>query len=191
MPALDRLTQTCALMDSYCAQMAVGVSTTLAAFLVGTAAAIGGAIAANASGPVSPAVKVAIFVAWAGFAVAVIGLLVGFALLVWQSAKSLGDANDALANKFADQAGKIDTRSVQLPGDGEVAGVYLSPQAIRDLDADALGNACVEAVREAQTRLAAVLGERLQEITGNDGVDQAVSLRQALDEFRDAAGRAS
>ncbi|MBQ1012204.1 YbaB/EbfC family nucleoid-associated protein [Micromonospora sp. M51] len=83
------------------------------------------------------------------------------------------------------------TVTVRVTGDGEVAGVYISPQAIRDLDADALGNACVEAVREAQTRLAAVLGERLQEITGNDGVDQAVSLRQALDEFRTAAGRAS
>ncbi|WP_444948429.1 hypothetical protein [Micromonospora ureilytica] len=115
LPALDRLTQTCALMDSYCAQMAVGVTTTLTAFLVGTAAAIGGAFAANAAGPASPAVKVAIFVAWAGFAIAVIGLLVGFASMVWQSAKSLGDANDALANKFADRAGKIDTRSVQLP----------------------------------------------------------------------------
>ncbi|GLZ60136.1 MULTISPECIES: YbaB/EbfC family nucleoid-associated protein [Micromonospora] len=83
------------------------------------------------------------------------------------------------------------TVTVRVSGDGEVAEVYLSPQAIRDLDADALGNACVEAVREAQTRLAAVLGERLREITGNDGVDQSVSLRQALDEFRDAARRAS
>ncbi|MEU1243058.1 YbaB/EbfC family nucleoid-associated protein [Micromonospora parva] len=83
------------------------------------------------------------------------------------------------------------TVTARVTGDGEVAEVYISPQAIRDLDADGIGNACVEAVREAQTRLAALLSERLREITGNDGVDRAVSLREALDEFRRAAGRAT
>ncbi|MEU4717532.1 hypothetical protein AB0F73_28300 [Micromonospora purpureochromogenes] len=115
LPALERLAQTCSLMDSYCAQLAAGVITTLGAFLVATVSAAVAAVAANAAGPVSPAVKIGIFASWAAFAVAVIGLLAGFVMTVWLSAKTLGDANDELANKFADRSGRIDTASIRLP----------------------------------------------------------------------------
>ncbi|WP_444948430.1 YbaB/EbfC family nucleoid-associated protein [Micromonospora ureilytica] len=97
----------------------------------------------------------------------------------------------ALREESVSASDATGTVTVRVTGDGEVAEVYLSPQAIRDLDADDLGNACVEAVREAQTQLAAQLSERLREITGNDGVDQVVGLREALDEFRGATGRAT
>ncbi|MDH6466043.1 hypothetical protein M2302_006249 [Micromonospora sp. A200] len=102
-------------VDSYCAQLAAGVITTLGAFLVATVSAAVAAVAANAAGPVSPAVKIGIFASWAAFAVAVIGLLAGFVMTVWLSAKTLGDANDELANKFADRSGRIDTASIRLP----------------------------------------------------------------------------
>ncbi|MEH1059057.1 YbaB/EbfC family nucleoid-associated protein [Micromonospora sp. CPCC 206171] len=94
----------------------------------------------------------------------------------------------ALREESVEATDATGTVTARVTGDGEVAEVYLSPQAVRDLDADQLGAACLEAVRQAQTRLSTTLTDRIRKITGNDGVDQPPAPRQALDEFRRGTG---
>ncbi|MCG5438229.1 YbaB/EbfC family nucleoid-associated protein [Micromonospora foliorum] len=55
---------------------------------------------------------------------------------------------------------------VRATGAGRVEDVYLSPQAVRDLDAQALGAACVTAVGDARMRAAQALTATIAEVSG-------------------------
>ncbi|NYF54456.1 YbaB/EbfC family nucleoid-associated protein [Micromonospora purpureochromogenes] len=89
----------------------------------------------------------------------------------------------ALQEESVEATDASGTVTARVNGDGEVADIYISPYAMRDLDADQLGEACLRAVREAQSRLGVLLTERIREITGNDDIDRQADPRAALDEF--------
>ncbi|MET8088911.1 YbaB/EbfC family nucleoid-associated protein [Micromonospora sp. NPDC005220] len=71
---------------------------------------------------------------------------------------------------------------VRATGAGRVEDVYLSPQAVRDLDAQALGAACVTAVADARMIAAQALAATIAEVSGQPApVDVPASVPQTYD----------
>jgi DNA-binding protein YbaB len=82
------------------------------------------------------------------------------------AARDLRDRMRALAEETAtatDEAGYVEA-TVRLGG--ELIDVRISAYAMRDLSADALGPACVEAIAAARTRAGEAMSERLEELVG-------------------------
>ncbi|MGC4754865.1 YbaB/EbfC family nucleoid-associated protein [Micromonospora trifolii] len=93
-----------------------------------------------------------------------------------------------------DESGTVVVRAT---GAGRVEDVYLSPQAVRDLDAQALGAACVTAVGDARMRAAQALAATIAEVSGQPvpadvpaPVPQTYDPASAAEALRAAARRA-
>lgn len=114
-PAIDALATCAKFAATTCTTLFGGMLTAIVAYLTATVSAIVACIAANASGPFSPAVKWMVIGGWVGCVVGTITALVGFCLSLLSANDSVTQAYAQLAQGFGRDGDQLDTRSVALP----------------------------------------------------------------------------
>lgn len=114
-PAIDALAECAKSAAVACSSLFQGMLEVIVAYLVATGSAIIACVAANASGPFSPAVKWGIIGGWMGCVLGIIGALVAFFTSMLGATDSLGDSYNSLVKAFGVEAGTLDTKSVSLP----------------------------------------------------------------------------
>jgi hypothetical protein len=114
-PAVDGLMNCARLSASACTALFGGMLTSIIAYITATAAAIVACIAANATGPFSPAVKWAIVAGWTAAVVAILAALAAFITSVATASDSAAQAYAQLALGFGLDGDRLDTKSVDLP----------------------------------------------------------------------------
>ncbi|TDC41410.1 hypothetical protein [Micromonospora sp. KC213] len=114
-PALQALSTAATAMRNMCDSMWWSLLTVLAGYLTFTATAIIACASAYAAGPYAPAVQWTIIGAWAGAAIAAIGVFISFAQGLWASGQSVNDAFSELSNMFEEKAGRLNTETLALP----------------------------------------------------------------------------
>lgn len=114
-PAIDALANCARLAASACTALFSGMLTSIAAYLTATGAAIVACIAANASGPFSPAVKWMIIGGWVAAVVGIVTALATFIGGLTSASDSAAQAYAQLAAGFGKDGEQLDTSSVDLP----------------------------------------------------------------------------
>lgn len=114
-PAIDALAMCAKLAATACTALFGGMLTSIIAYITGTIAAIVACVAANASGPFSPAVKWGIIAGWVGLVVGIITALSAFLISLVSTSDSIQQAYAQLAQGFGKDGEHLDTSSVQLP----------------------------------------------------------------------------